>query len=226
MQPDQAMDGEAPCRPWSSMVCVHCAVITASQTFTRKRVGKDRAEEETPESKTPWQTHTKHRLRKSRKLVSQVFSNTVRSLESGYLFFPLLLVIFLGKPLESLEIQHSVFSSRCKYALITSQLFTRPGCFLARSLQPSPARSHTAPSPANPHTNTSRSPSRCEITTCKPIQWTQFTNNVSYYSISSEPPSHHLLPASIKWFQWFNLNQRKIIIMMIMMMMTITIIIK
>lgn len=66
-----------------------------------------------PEAKTPLPTHTKHLLRKSRKLVSQVFSTIVRSFESGYLFFPLLLVIFLGKPLESLEIQHSVFSSSC-----------------------------------------------------------------------------------------------------------------
>lgn len=120
---------------WSALTVF--ITLSQPQTSTSKHVGKYSIQKE----RHPLQTHTKHFLRKSRKLESYVFSTTVRSLESGYLFLPLLLVIFLGKPVESLKIQQSVFSSSCIYSLVTSQLFTHPSC-LGWSLQ----LSYTIPS--------------------------------------------------------------------------------
>lgn len=88
--------------------------VSRPQTFTSKRVGKYSMYRKIRDKDTPTNSHqTPSEKVQEARVVGFQHHPIVRSLESGYLFFPLLLVIFLGKPLESLEIQHSVFSSRC-----------------------------------------------------------------------------------------------------------------
>lgn len=118
---------------WSVFIMSHDCL--PAPDFHQQTCGKVQCLRGNPEAKTPWQNSHQTLSQEVQETGVIGFQHHGEILGIRVSFFPLLLVIFLGKPLESLEIQHYVFSSRCEYALVTSQLFTQTCCFWEWSLQ-------------------------------------------------------------------------------------------